>query len=116
MKDSYYTDKVYKDTEAESLRFTYNAISAFKEVSDISKWDRCKDCNAIPLVWEFDNGRKTACKCGRNEYDHLSVTAKDIMTVMRESDNGQSMVDYDSDLLRKNWNKAQRNNHPTLTD
>ena len=34
-------------------------------------WLVCPNCNLKPLVWEFNNGRSTACGCGENEYNHF---------------------------------------------
>ena len=105
-KDTYEV-KVYEGTDFESFRFLYKAIDAYKEVEDTKEWKVCKECNLVPLIWEYDNGRSTACGCGDSEYKHPSVRAKDIMTVMRESDNGMSMLEYDKELLKTNWNKTQ---------
>lgn len=57
-----------------------------------------------PLVWEFDNGRATACGCGTDCYSHWSVQAESIMSVIKRSDNGKSAEAYDIDELKNNWN------------
>jgi hypothetical protein len=95
---------VYKDTEFESKIFNYKCIDAYKEVEKPKEWEKCKECGLIPLVWEFDNGRSTACGCGKDMYSHFSVGAKSIMSVIKESYNGKSAEKYDGDELRKNWN------------
>lgn len=83
----------------------YKCIDDYKLVKQPQKWKVCPNCGLIPKVWEFDNGRHTACGCGENEYNNFSIAAESIMSVMKFSDNGQDMTDYDIDGLRKNWNK-----------
>lgn len=85
----------------EEIKSKYKCISAYKEPDNIEKWMRCSICNLQPLVWEFDNGRSTACGCGENEYNHFSVEAQSIMSVYTKT---KSTAEYDSDELRKNWN------------
>lgn len=94
----YYTRKVYGN----ELRFTYNAIDAYKEVDNPEAWKNCPNCGKKPLVWEFDNGRSTACGCGKNKYDHFSIHAESIMSVANRSEG--SVIEYDRDALRLNWN------------
>lgn len=99
-------EQVYKDTVFEKPRLLYNAISAYIEVEKPEEWNNCNKCGYKPLIWEFDNGRSTSCGCGKNDYQHPSIHATDIITVMKNSENGQSMVDYDRDELRNNWNEV----------
>ena len=80
----------------------YNCIDAYKEVGNPGKWLDCPNCGLKPKIWEFDNGRSTACGCGENRYQHFSIHAESIMSVVGRF-NG-STTDYDSDALRKNWN------------
>ena len=81
----------------------YNCISAYIDPENINEWYKCPRCHLKPKVWEFDNGRSTACGCWENTYDHFSIKAKPIMDVYRE-DNG-SLINYDSDELKNNWNE-----------
>lgn len=68
------------------------------------EWLPCPRCGLRPLVWEFDNGRFTACGCGTDCYSHWSVRAESIMSVIKRSDNGKSAEVYDIDELKNNWN------------
>jgi hypothetical protein len=87
----------------EEYRKNYKAISAYKKVKDPQWWLPCKDCGLIPLVWEFNNGRSTACGCGENEYNHHSIHAESIMSFVTR--NNGSAMGYNSDELRMNWNQ-----------
>lgn len=100
---SQYMKKVYRYSN-DSDRYLYKCIDDFKRVPDPQKWALCPNCGLIPKVWEFDNGRFTACGCGKNRYRHHSVRAESIRSVMRNSHNGMSMIDYNHDELRINWN------------
>lgn len=82
----------------------YKAISSYKPLKNPEKWLKCPNCKLKPLIWTFDNGRHTACGCGKNEYNHFSIRAESIMSVMQNSYNGTSLAKYDQDELRKNWN------------
>lgn len=84
-------------------RKKYKAIEAYKKVTSPSLWLPCPDCKLIPLVWEFNNGRSTACGCGENEYQHHSISAESIMSYVTR--NNGSALDYNGDELRINWNK-----------
>jgi len=75
-------------------------IDDYKPVAD--EWSNCPYCKIQPKVWEFDNGRQTACGCWNNRYDHFSIRAESIMSVVKRC-NG-SAVEYNRDDLRKNWN------------
>lgn len=79
----------------------YKAIDAYKIPKDPDSWYNCPNCNLKPLVWEFDNGRSTACGCGESIYRHFSIRAESIMDVFRREN---SFTNYESDQLRKNWN------------
>jgi hypothetical protein len=91
-----------RNTSIDIVLGKYKAISAYKIPSDIDFWLECKNCKLIPLTWEFNNGRSTACGCGENEYNHFSIYSESIMSHI--SRNNGSAIDYDSDKLRKNWN------------
>lgn len=93
-------DKVYGDTP----RSLYKCIEAYEEVENPREWLPCPRCGLRPLVWEFNNGRSTACGCGTNRIVHWSVRAESLMSVIKRSDSGQSAMAYDVNELRDNWN------------
>lgn len=82
----------------------YKCIDAYKKPENPMEWLPCPRCGLRPLVWEFDNGRATACGCGTDCYSHWSVQAGSIMSVIKRSDNGKSAEAYDIDELKNNWN------------
>jgi hypothetical protein len=82
----------------------YKCIDAYKKPENPMEWLPCPRCGLRPLVWEFDNGRATACGCGTDCYSHWSVQAESIMSVIKRSDNGKSAEAYDIDELKNNWN------------
>lgn len=45
-------------------RYKYKCIDAYEEPENPMEWLPCPRCGLRPLVWEFDNGRATACGCG----------------------------------------------------
>ena len=100
MKADYYTKTVYGN----ELRFKYNAIDAYVEVDKPDEWKNCPNCGKKPLIWEFNNGRSTACGCGKNKYDHFSIHAESVMSVVKHSETGKSAMDYNVNELRDNWN------------
>lgn len=81
----------------------YFCIDAYKDVPEDEHWEKCPCCHLKPKVWEFDNGRSTACGCWKNMYDHFSVRAESIMSVLIRCDG--DLREYNSDQLRVNWNK-----------
>ena len=85
-------------------RYKYKSIDAYEEPENPMEWLPCPRCGLRPLVWEFDNGRATACGCGTDCYSHWSVQAESIMSVIKRSDNGKSAEAYDIDELKNNWN------------
>ena len=85
-------------------RYKYKCIDAYEEPENPMEWLPCPRCGRRPLVWEFDNGRFTACGCGTDCYSHWSVRAESIMSVIKRSDNGKSAEVYDIDELKNNWN------------
>ena len=87
----------------EEYRKKYKAIEAYKKVNNPQFWLPCKGCGLIPLVWEFNNGRSTACGCGENEYRHHSIHAESIMSFVKR--NNGSALGFISDELRMNWNQ-----------
>ena len=41
----------------------YKCIDVYKKPENPMEWLPCPRCGLRPLVWEFDNGRATACGC-----------------------------------------------------
>ncbi len=80
----------------------YLCTNAYIKPKNQLEWDKCPKCDLRPLVWEFDNGRSTACGCGKSKYDHLRVEAESIGSVYRRT--GKT-VEYKNDQLKYNWNK-----------
>lgn len=91
-----------RDIKISLVEDKYKCISAYKIPDKPEEWMTCPNCGLKPLIWEFNNGRSTACGCGENEYRHFSIHAESIMSwVTRHSG---SALDYDSDKLKNNWN------------
>ena len=82
----------------------HNCIDAHETIENDDDWLKCPYCGLKPKIWSFDNGRFTACGCWNDEYHIFSIQAESIMSVVKNSYNGTSCRDYDSDELRKNWN------------
>jgi hypothetical protein len=82
----------------------YKCIDIYEKVKNAQSWEICPNCGLFPKIWEFDNGRVTACGCGKNQYEKFTIFAESVMSVCKNSHNGQSATDYDLDALRKNWN------------
>ena len=76
-------------------------IDAYVVPDDQEKWSPCSCCGLRPRVWSFDNGRYTACGCGKDKYDIFSVRAESITSVFKRT---KSFIDYDSEALKTNWN------------
>ena len=91
-----------RDIKLNIILGKYKAISAYEIPKNIEDWLECPNCKLKPIVWEFNNGRSTACGCGENEYRNFSIYAESIMSWL-DRNNG-SALEYDSDKLRKNWN------------
>lgn len=68
-------------------------------------WLECPICLYKPRIWEFDNGRYAYCACSKDYsiYFHRKVEAESIMSYVTKN-NGSVLV-FDFDELRKNWNK-----------
>lgn len=81
----------------------YQAIGVYEDPPAEETWERCPRCHSLPKIWTFDNGRSTACKCGRSECDHWSIHAESILSFVKH--NHGSCAGYDDDELRKNWNR-----------
>ena len=91
-----------RDIKLDIILGKYKAISAYEIPKNIEDWLECPNCKLKPIVWEFNNGKSTACGCGENEYRNFSIYAESIMSWL-DRNNG-SALEYDSDKLRKNWN------------
>lgn len=100
---SEYMSKVYRYYNGYD-DWLYTCTDVYEKVKNAQAWELCPNCGLIPKIWEFDNGRQTACRCGKNQYDHFKIMAESICSKIKHSFNGKSMADYDSDALRKNWN------------
>ena len=86
------------------VNYTHNCIDVHENVPDNGHWMKCPYCNLLPKIWEFDNGRRTACGCWNSKYDYFSVRAESIMSVHTRT-NGKGLNQYVSDQLRVNWNE-----------
>ena len=94
--------EIIRDIKISIVEGRYKCIDSYKIPKNPESWSQCPNCGLRPLVWEFDNGRSTACGCGKNEYDHFSIRAESIMSHVKR--NGGSVQDYNSDKLMINWN------------
>lgn len=92
---------LYQEKEAKFLS-QYKAISAYRFPDNWFNYLPCPNCGLRPLVWEFNNGRSTACGCGENEYKHFSIKAESIMSYI--SRNGGSALGFKQSNLMDNWN------------
>lgn len=91
----------------EDLRWKLYSFDFYKDPDDKEKWLKCPECGLTPRIWVFDNGRNAHCICGSGQYDHKhQVKATPIIESVKKT-GGSSL--YDSDELRKNWNKYIKN-------
>ena len=74
-------------------------IDAYVDVE--GDWSNCPVCGLQPKVWTFDNGRSTACGCWETKYNHFSINAESVCSVLKRTG---GFVDYYSEDLRHNWN------------
>lgn len=77
-------------------------IGDYEFPKDKEEWLSCPNCGLVPKIWEFNNGRITACGCGKNEYVHFIIEAESIGEHCRNNNNNIS--NFDSDSLKNNWN------------
>jgi len=91
-----------KDINFNISESKYKCTSDYKIPHNPKDWLNCPNCGLKPLVWVFDNGKSTACGCGKNEYDHFSIRSESIGSHAKR--NSGSTLHYDLDKLRKNWN------------
>jgi hypothetical protein len=91
-----------RDIKIDIIQGKYKCISAYTIPKDIEDWLHCPNCGLKPLTWEYNNGRSTACGCGKDEYDHFSIWTESIMSHVKR--NNGSALNYNSNDLRLNWN------------
>jgi len=91
-----------RDIKLDIISGRYKCISAYEIPKKPEDWRNCPNCGLKPLVWEFNNGRSTACGCGENEYRHFSIYSESVMSWVKR--NSGSALHYDFDKLRINWN------------
>jgi hypothetical protein len=85
------------------LEEKYMCTDAYSIPKNPMMWEMCTDCGLRPLIWEFDNGRATACGCGTSPYEHHSIHAESVRSVVERC--GGSAMEYDLDALMNNWNQ-----------
>ncbi len=93
---------VIRDIKLDIIEGKYKCISAYKIPNKPEEWFNCPNCGLKPLVWEFNNGRSTACGCGENEYRHFSIWSESVMSHVKR--NNGSVLNYNSSKLMINWN------------
>ncbi len=99
--------EIIRDIKIDILSGKYKCIDSYEIPKNPENWSQCPNCGLRPLVWEFDNGRSTACGCGKNKYDHFSIWSESIMSHIKR--NGGSVLDYNSHKLMINWNSWVHN-------
>jgi ssDNA-binding Zn-finger/Zn-ribbon topoisomerase 1 len=96
-------DKISKINHFPVMSRTHQiCISCYKQAEG-GEWAACPKCGLKPMIWEFDNGRFTACGCANNRYSHFTIRAESINSVASRCNGNVS--EYDSDALRKEWNR-----------
>ena len=104
---NYFTDEMVKietrEMKINILEGKYMCTDAYSIPKNPMMWEMCTDCGLRPLIWEFDNGRATACGCGKDTYEHHSIHAESVRSVVERCDG--SAMEYDLDALRNNWNQ-----------
>lgn len=95
---SYYENLKFYD-KYDSSMYLFN--DSYEEVSKPNQWKECPDCHLKPLIWIFDNGAYTACGCGKNMYDHLSIRTESINSKYNRL--GNTIGDTEEELM-ENWN------------
>jgi hypothetical protein len=94
--------ELIRDIKISIVEGKYKCISSYTIPKDIEEWLPCPNCGLRPLTREFDNGRATACGCGKGEYDHFSIWTESIMSHVKR--NNGSALNYNSSKLMINWN------------
>lgn len=85
-----------------TLRSKYKATPIYRKVERPHSWLPCKNCGLIPIIWEFNNGRSTACGCGKDDYDHFSISAESILSYHTRTG---TATGFDPNALQYNWNR-----------
>jgi hypothetical protein len=95
--------ELIRDIKISIIEGKYLCIdNTYKIPDNPIKWLPCPNCDLTPLVWEFNNGRLTACGCGENIYNHFSIHSESIMSHIQR--NNGSALEFDQHGLKKNWN------------
>lgn len=81
----------------------YCCADAYKPVDNPSEWLACPECGLKPLIWEFDNGRYTACGCGEDLYNHFTIRAESINSYLCRARSTNWYDEYETEL-QDNWN------------
>jgi len=79
----------------------YDLIDSYVIPKNTEEWLNCPRCGLKPKVWEFDNGSSTGCGCHNSKYDHLSIHAECIGSVLRRTG---GFAEFNDNELRDNWN------------
>ena len=95
----FYHKEIKIQERIKELRSNYKCFDAYEMPSDYMNWNECPVCGLRPMVWEYDNGRSTACGCGNGKYDHFRISAKSV------GEYYSNKWIYDPDELRNNWNQ-----------
>lgn len=82
----------------------YMCTNAYEEPKNWDKWLECPNCGIKPKVNEYDNGRSTACGCGKDIYTNFSVHAESICSILERTGNWAEHNKNGTDDLRNNWN------------
>lgn len=103
-KELFEKEKILKK-KRDNIKSNYKATDSYTTIpyEDYFSWSNCSYCNLKPIINEFDNGRATACGCGKNEYDNISIRAESIMSYVTR--NNGSALNYNINELRDNWNR-----------
>lgn len=91
----------------DEIKWNLAAGDFYLTVPDEEEWDRCPTCYKRPRIWIFDNGRYAKCQCDKL-YKGARVSAECITDYVKR--NNGSVVGYDYNELRKNWNKYIKTN------
>jgi hypothetical protein len=86
----------------EDYRWKYSSFDFYKEPEDKDKWLKCPECGLTPRIWVFDNGRFAHCVCGDRYNKKHQVKARPVMYYLKKTGGFKG---YDSDELRKKWNR-----------
>lgn len=91
-----------KEKQPSDFKYTWlELIDSFVDPENPHLWQKCPRCKLRPKIWTFDNGRFAACGCHNTMYDHFTVQAESIASVVKRTG---GFIGYNSDDLRKNWN------------